>query len=67
MIKNASQLEAFYKELNAHEHLSPKEAMAVFDILHAEAVTVGAIHSGNMLEGIEVDIRIADAINRVGQ
>ncbi|NLW84010.1 MAG: hypothetical protein GXY41_06355 [Phycisphaerae bacterium] len=67
MIKNAKKLEAFYNALDAQEHLSVKDAMAIFDLLHAEAVAVGAIHSGNMLEGIEVDIRIADAINRVGQ
>jgi len=67
MIQNAEKLEALYRELDAQEHLSVKDAMAIFDMLHAEAVAVGAIHSGNMLEGIDVDIRIADAINRVGQ
>jgi len=67
MITNPKQLESFYRELDARERLTPQEAMAIFDMLHNEAVAVGAIHSGNMLEGIEVDIRIADAINRVGQ
>ncbi len=67
MIRNAQQLEAFYRDLDAREHLSPQEAMAIFDLLHQEAVAVGAIHSGNTLDGIEVTIRIADAVNRVGQ
>jgi len=67
MIRDPRKLKAFYRDLDAGEHLSPREAMAIFDLLHQEAVAVGAIHSGNMLEGIEVTIRIADAINRVGR
>ncbi len=67
MIRNPKKLVAFYQELNAKEVLSPQEAMAVFDMLHQEAVAVGAIHSDNLLEGIETSIRIADAVNKVGQ
>jgi hypothetical protein len=35
-------------------------------MLHKEAVSMGAICSENILDGLEVDIKIAGAINRVG-
>jgi len=35
-------------------------------MLHNEAVSLGAINSENMLDGLEVDLRLAKAINRVG-
>jgi hypothetical protein len=35
-------------------------------MLHKEAVSLGVINSENVLEGLEVDLRIARAINKVG-
>jgi hypothetical protein len=34
--------------------------------LHKKAVSLGAINSENILDGLEVDLRIAKAINKVG-
>ena len=66
MIQNRHELEEFYRKLDAEENLSYKEALAIYEMLHNEAVSLGAINSANILDGLEVDIRIAKAINRVG-
>ena len=63
MIKNRAKLERFYKELDRREKLSYKQALAIYEALHKEAVSLGAISSENILEGLEVDLRIAKAIN----
>ena len=59
-------MDEFYRKLDAEENLSYQEALAIYEMLHKEAVSLGAISSANILEGLEVDIRIAKAINRVG-
>ncbi len=52
--------------MNAKENLSYKEALTIYEMLHKEAVSLGAINSENILDGLDVDLRIARAINRVG-
>jgi hypothetical protein len=66
MIRNKRKLDKFYLKLVANEKLSYKEALAIYDMLHKEAVSLGVINSENIWEGFEVDLRIASAINRVG-
>jgi hypothetical protein len=66
MIQNRHKLDELYRKLDSEENLSYKEAWAIYEMLHKEAVSLGAINSENILEGLEVDIRIAEAINRVG-
>ena len=66
MIRNANRLDEFYRRLDAEENLSHREALAIYEMLHKEAVSLGAINSENMLDGLEVDLRIARAINKVG-
>ena len=66
MIQNGNQLNDFYRRLDAEENLSYLEALAIYEMLHKEAVSLGAISSENILDGFEVDLRIAKAINRVG-
>ncbi len=66
MIQNRHKLDEFYRKLDAEENLSYKEALAIYEMLHKEAVSLGVINSENILDGLEVDIRIAKAINRVG-
>ena len=66
MIQNRQKLDEFYRKLDSEENLSYKEALAIYEMLHKEAVSLGAINSENILEGLEADIRIAEAINRVG-
>jgi hypothetical protein len=59
-------LDEFYRKLDAEENLSYKEALAIYEMLHKEAVSLGAINSENILDGLDVDLRIARAINQVG-
>ena len=66
MIQNRPKLQEFQRRLDAEENLSYREALAVYEMLYQEAVSLGAINSENMLDGLEVDLRIAKAVNRVG-
>ncbi len=59
-------MDEFYRRLDAEENLSHREALAIYEMLHKEAVSLGAINSENILDGLEVDLRIARAINKVG-
>ncbi|MCJ7778341.1 MAG: hypothetical protein MUP16_08515 [Sedimentisphaerales bacterium] len=63
MIKNKDKLNKFYRELDAKENLSYREAVRIYDALHKEAVALGAISHENIWDGFEVDLRIARAIN----
>jgi hypothetical protein len=63
MVKNKRKLNEFYLKLDAEENLSYKEAVQMYDALHKEAVALGAISHENIWDGIEVDLRIARAIN----
>jgi len=65
MIQNRHKLDEFYRKLDAEENLSYKQALAIYEMLHKEAVSLGAINSKNILDGLEVDIKIAKAINEV--
>ena len=66
MIRNGHRLNEFRRRLDAEEKLSYREALAIYEMLHKEAVSLGAISSENILDGLEVDIKIARAINKVG-
>ena len=66
MIKNRQTLDEFYRKLDAEENLSYADALAIYEMLHKEAVSLGAINSKNILDGLDVDLRIANAINKVG-
>jgi hypothetical protein len=43
--------------------LSYEEALAAYEALFEEAAALGAINSENVMDGFEVDIRIAKALN----
>jgi len=67
MIQNRHKLDEFQRKLDAEESLSYREALAIYEMLHKEAVSLGrTINSENILDGLEVDLRIAKAINKVG-
>ena len=63
MIKNKARLNRFYKKLVERENISHRQALSIYEALHKEAVSLGIINSQNILEGLEVDLRIAKAIN----
>jgi len=63
VIRNKVKLRKFYQELIEQENISHKQALAIYEALHKEAVSLGVINFQNILEGLEVDLRIAKAIN----
>ena len=63
MIRKTAKLNKFYQELLKNEKLTYKEALSIYEALHKEAVSLGIINSKNITEGLEIDLRIAKAIN----
>ncbi len=65
MIKNRQRLERFNKELLAKEPCDYHKAVKIFEELLRYARLFGHFKDEDMMEGIEVDIKIARAINSV--
>ncbi len=65
MIKDRQKLEEFESKLLATENLSYEEALAIYDSLFKEAVSLGVINTDNILEGIENDVRLARILNQL--
>ena len=63
MVKNKRKLDKFYQKLIKEENISYKKALSIYEAMHKEAVSLGIINSENILEGLEIDLRIAKAIN----
>ena len=63
MISNKARLNNFYRKLTEQENISHKQALSIYEAMHKEAVSLGVISSENILEGLEIDLRIAKAIN----
>ncbi len=63
MIRNRHKLDKFHRKLIKEENLSYKKALSIYEALHREAVSLGIINSENILEGLEVDLRIAKTVN----
>jgi len=67
MIRNRDILNKFYHKLIEKEKIPYKKALLIYEELHKEAVSLGVINSKNILDGLEIDIRIANAINRLAK
>ena len=65
MIKNTAKLKKFQKKLIKEERIPYRKALRIYEMLHREAVHLGIINSKNILEGLEVDIRIAKALQGI--
>ncbi len=63
MIRNKPKLDKFHRKLIKEENLSYKKALSIYEALHREAVSLEIINSENILEGLEVDLRIAKTVN----
>ena len=63
MIRNRHKLDKFHRKLIAEEDISHKKALAIYEALHKEAVSLGVINSENILEGLGVYLRIAKTVN----
>ncbi|MFH1772083.1 MAG: hypothetical protein ABH872_04630 [Candidatus Omnitrophota bacterium] len=62
MIQNKVKVEKFYQSLIRKEKIPYKKALQIYEALYKEAVSLGVINSDNILEGLEIDIKIADAL-----
>jgi hypothetical protein len=62
MITNPKIVEAFERNLAANEYITYQQALAIFDMLYHEAVSVGAITHDNVMDGIETTIQISHFI-----
>jgi hypothetical protein len=65
MIKNRKLLERFEAELARKQRKNLKRNLKILDGLYAEAVALGAFPLRDPLDGIETDIKVAKAVNRV--
>jgi len=63
MIRNNLRLSKFYRKVIEEENIPYKKALSIYEALHKEAVSLGIINSKNILDGLEIDLRIARAIN----
>ena len=63
MVRNKSRLNEFHRKLIEQENISHKKALSIYEALHKEAVSLGVINSKNILEGLEIDLKIAKALN----
>ena len=65
MIRHKTKLARYERQQLKKEKVSYKQALALYEALHREAVSLGIIHSGNILDGIEIDFRIANFIHQM--
>jgi len=63
LIKNPDILKQFKRKIIKEERLSFKQALAIFEAMWKEGVTLGVLPPGDSLEGIEIDIKIARILN----
>lgn len=66
MIKD-SEFQEFEKKILREEKIDIKRNFQILEGLYDEAVSLGIIPLKNPLEGLEVDIKIAKAINSVSK
>jgi hypothetical protein len=65
MIKNIEELQAFEAARTRAEKVDVEQNLRILDALYEEALMLGAFPPKDPLEGIEVKIRIAKAVNDV--
>ena len=63
MLRKKHKLDKFYQSLIEKEKIPYKKALVIFEALLKEAVSLGIINSKNILDGLEVDIKVAKTIN----
>ena len=63
MIKDEKALKKFENELRRKEIADFDRNLKVFEALHREACHLGRFPGDNALEGIEADIKMAEALN----
>ena len=64
MIKNTEILQQFETEFIKNNRLSYSQSLKIFEAMWQEAVSLGILPTKDLLEGIEVNIRIAGILNQ---
>jgi hypothetical protein len=65
MINNGKKLQSFERELTKKGKVDFRANFGLVEAMFAEAVALGTFPLKDPLSGIDVDIRIAKAVNRV--
>jgi len=65
MIKNGNELLSFEREIVKKNKADHQANVRLFEAMFAEAVALGIFPPRDPLAGIDVDIRIAKAVNSV--
>jgi hypothetical protein len=65
MIKNGKKLQSFERELTKKGKVDFRANLGLVEAMFAEAVALGTFPLKDPLSGIDVDIRIAKAVNSV--
>jgi hypothetical protein len=63
MMINTDKLREFERSEIARKDISYADALAIFDGLRQKTISLGVFSCENIMEGLEVDIRIAKAVN----
>jgi hypothetical protein len=63
MIKNVHLIEDLEKEFISKDKLSYKQSLRIFESLWQEGLNLGILPPKDPVEGIEVDLRIANILN----
>jgi hypothetical protein len=65
MIKNCEQIREFERELIRKEKTDVTKNFQIVNAMYQEAVELGIIPMKDPLDGLEIDIRIAEVLNYV--
>jgi len=65
MIKNPDILKTLEKNMIRSEKIDIQKNFRIFEAMYTEAVALGVFPLKDPLEGIEIDIKIAKAVNSV--
>ncbi len=65
MVTNTKKLQAFEADRIRAEKVDVEQNLRILDALYEEALMLGALPPRDPLEGIEVKIRVAKAVNYV--
>jgi hypothetical protein len=65
MLRNVRKWNAFQRKLLKKERISYPEALSIYEALYREALALGRINERNILDGLDVDIKVSRAIRRL--
>jgi hypothetical protein len=67
MIKDKQKLEELERKFIGSENLPYKKKLALFEAVYKEAVSLGIYNDDNILDGLDVVIRVAKTIHSMNR